>query len=94
MKILNIGFSNIVMLSRIISIIHSESAGGKRLKQEAKTAGKLVDATMGRKNRSIILMDSGHVVLSSLRLESIYKRIESEDNTFASEEEEVRDSGE
>lgn len=86
-KILNVGFSNIVMISKIVSIINADSASGKRLRTEAKNKGTLVDATQGRKTRSIIVTDFGHLILSSLRTESLSRRIESGDNTIAIEEE-------
>jgi len=88
LKALNVGFSNIVMVSKIVSIIQSDSASGKRLRNEAKKAGQLVEATQGRKTRSIIITDNGHLILSALRVESLLKRIELEDNSVAGEEEE------
>lgn len=87
-RVLNIGFSNIVLSSRIVSIIQAESASGKRLRNEAKTSGKLVDATQGRKTRSILITDSGHLILSALKVESLTKRIEANDNSLKAEEEE------
>ncbi|MDX1958117.1 MAG: DUF370 domain-containing protein [Leptospiraceae bacterium] len=87
--LLNIGFSNVILKNRIVGIIHADSAGGKRLRQEAKNSGHLVDATMGKKTRSIIFTDSGHIVLSTLRVESLYRRIESGDNETLLEEEET-----
>ena len=88
LQMLNVGFSNIVLTSRIISIVHSDSASGKRLRDEAKKQGKLVDATQGRKTRSLIITDSNHLVLSCIRVESLVKRLESNDNTIRAEEEE------
>ncbi|MBE7412942.1 MAG: DUF370 domain-containing protein [Leptospiraceae bacterium] len=88
MKVLNVGFSNIVMISKIVSMIQSDSASGKRLRNEAKKSGLLIEATQGRKTRSIIITDSGHLILSALRVESLIKRIETEDNSVAIEEEE------
>ncbi|NUM41566.1 MAG: DUF370 domain-containing protein, partial [Leptospiraceae bacterium] len=87
MKVLNVGFSNIVMISKIVSMIQSDSASGKRLRNEAKKSGLLIEATQGRKTRSIIITDSGHLILSALRVESLIKRIETEDNSVAIEEE-------
>ncbi len=75
-RLINIGFSNVVMTSRIVCVLQSESAAAKRLKQESKASGKLIDATQGRKTRSLLILDTDHLVLSSLRTESIQKRIE------------------
>ncbi|MCE9500153.1 MAG: DUF370 domain-containing protein [Leptospira sp.] len=86
-KVLSIGFGNIVMASRVISIVQADSASGKRLRSEAKESGQLVDATQGRKTRSIIVTDSNHLILSNLRVESLSRRIEEGDNTIAGEEE-------
>ena len=86
-KVLNVGFGNVVMASRVVSVIHADSASGKRLRSEAKENGQLVDATQGRKTRSIIITDSNHLILSNLRVESLSRRIEEGDNTIAGEEE-------
>jgi extracellular matrix regulatory protein A len=73
-KLINIGFGNIVLASRIISIVSYSSAPMKRLKEEAKKAGRLIDASQGRKTRTIIIMDSGHVILSAIQAETITQR--------------------
>lgn len=86
-RLLNIGFSNVVLLSRVVCVVQADSASGKRLRQEAKNTGRLIDATQGRKTRSIIITDSNHLILSSLRTESIQKRIDSGDNQTPVEEE-------
>ncbi len=88
-KILNVGFSNIVLVDRIVSIIQADSAAGRRLRIEAKNNEQLIDATNGRKTRSIIITDSKHLILSSLRTESLTKRLEKEDNSIKAEEEEI-----
>lgn len=72
---INIGFGNIIYLSRIIAIVNPSSSPMKRLKDEAKNRGKLIDATEGRKTRSIIITDSDHVILSALQVETILQRI-------------------
>jgi hypothetical protein len=77
-KLLNVGFGNMVMISRVIAIVDPSSAPMKRLKDEAKQAGKLVDATSGRRTRSIIVTDSDHVVLSAIQTETIAQRLEAE----------------
>ncbi len=86
-KILNIGFSNIVMVERVVSIINADSAAGRRLRSEAKSNELLVDATNGRKTRSVIITDSKHLILSSLKVESLSKRVEKQDNLIQAEEE-------
>ncbi|MDI1470974.1 MAG: DUF370 domain-containing protein [Thermodesulfovibrio sp.] len=80
--LVNIGFGNIVSLSRIVAIVNPGSSPMKRLKDEAKARGKLIDATEGRKTRSIIITDSDHVILSALQVETILQRI----NEFNKEE--------
>ena len=76
MKLINIGFGNIVALDRIISIVSPESAPIKRLVQEAKDSKMAIDATYGRKTRAVIVMDSGHVVLSAIQPETVAARID------------------
>ncbi|MBO4877433.1 MAG: DUF370 domain-containing protein [Ruminococcus sp.] len=81
MKMLNIGYGNMIAEGRIISIVNPDAAPVKRLIQEAKDSGRAIDATCGRKTRAVIIMDSGHVVLSSLITETISARInEGEDD--------------
>ena len=75
MKIVNIGYGNMVSAERIITIVSSESAPIKRLIQEARDDGRAIDATYGRKTRAVIIMDSGHIILSSLITETLAARI-------------------
>lgn len=75
MSFINIGFGNIVSLSRIVAMLNPASSPMKRMKDEAKKTGKLIDATEGRKTRSIIITDSDHVILSALQVETILQRI-------------------
>jgi len=77
-KLLNVGFGNMVVIARVIAIVDPGSAPMKRLKDGAKQAGKLVDATNGRRTRSIIVTDSDHVVLSAIQTETIAQRLEAE----------------
>jgi regulator of extracellular matrix RemA (YlzA/DUF370 family) len=77
-QLLNIGFSNVVAVSRIVAIVSPTSAPMKRLKAEAKQNGKLVDASQGRRTRSIIITDSGHVILSAVQAETLVQRLMSE----------------
>jgi len=74
LKLINIGFGNIVATERIISIVSPESAPIKRIVQEAKDSKMAIDATYGRRTRSVIIMDSGHVVLSAIQPETIAGR--------------------
>lgn len=75
MKLINIGFGNMVSASRIVAIIAPESAPVKRIIQEARESHALVDATYGRKTRAVIITDSEHVVLSPLQPETVAGRI-------------------
>lgn len=74
-KLLNIGFGNTVMTNRIVAIVSPASAPMKRLKEDAKEANRLIDATMGRRTRSIIITDSNHVILSGVQAETIAQRL-------------------
>lgn len=80
MKLINIGFGNMVSSSRVVSIISPESAPIKRIIQDAKEKATLIDATYGRKTRTVIVMDSGHVVLSALTLETVCSRADEEED--------------
>ena len=73
--LLNIGFGNAVVAERIIAVITPSSASGKRLKDEARENNLLIDATHGRKTRSIIIMDSNHIVLSAMQPETLSNRL-------------------
>lgn len=73
--LVNIGFGNAVVAERIVVIITPASASGKRLREEAKENNLLIDATHGRKTRSIIVMDSNHVVLSAMQPETLAGRL-------------------
>ena len=75
MKLINIGFGNMVSASRLVVIVSPESAPIKRMIQNAKDAGLAVDATCGRKTKCILVMDSGHLVLSALLPETIESRV-------------------
>ena len=78
MRLVNIGFGNLINADRVISIVSPESAPVKRIVQTSKENGTLIDATHGRKTKSIIITDSDNVVLSYLELEPIAKRFEEE----------------
>jgi regulator of extracellular matrix RemA (YlzA/DUF370 family) len=72
---LNVGFGNLVAIHRVVCIVSPSSTPSKRLKSEAKSDKRLVDATQGRKTRAILVMDSNHVVLSAIHNETIAQRM-------------------
>ena len=74
MKLINIGFGNMISQSRTIAIVSPESAPIKRIITEARDRGNLVDATYGRRTRAVIIMDSGHVILSAIQPETVAGR--------------------
>ena len=74
MKLVSIGFGNLVSAGKIVSIVSPESAPIKRIVQDSRKRGALIDATCGRKTRTVIIMDSDHVVLSALQLETVANR--------------------
>ena len=76
LKVVNIGFGNIAFTDRIISIVSPDSAPIKRLITDARVAGKLVDATCGRRTRAVIVCDSGHIMLSAMQPETLATRTE------------------
>ena len=88
MRLINIGFGNMVMAQRIVAIVSPDSAPVKRLVQEAREQKRVVDATQGRRTRAVILMDSDHVVLSAIQPETVSGRIYSRDTSGGGEEKE------
>ena len=76
MKLINIGFGNMVSSSRIVAVVSPDSAPIKRMVQEAKTDGSLIDATYGRRCKAVIITDSDHIVLSAVSPETIGNRTE------------------
>jgi len=74
-KMLNIGFGNTVVADRVVAVVSPASAPMKRLREEAKVNSRLIDATQGRRTRSIIITDSNHVVLSAIQAETISQRM-------------------
>lgn len=79
-KLVNIGFGNVVNSNKIISIISPEAAPIKRMIQNAKDSGMAIDATCGRRTKAVIVTDSGHLILSSLLPETIAARVNQKDN--------------
>ncbi len=79
MRLINIGFGNIVSSNRIVAIVSPESAPIKRIIGDAKDNKNAIDATYGRRTRAVIIMDSGHIVLSALQPETVAARFDKED---------------
>lgn len=84
MKLVNIGFGNMINASRLVAVVSPDSAPIKRIVQEAKERGTLIDATQGRRTRAVMIMDSDHVVLSYLQSETVANRLNGDsDENFA-----------
>ena len=81
MKLINIGFGNMVSANRIVAIVSPESAPIKRVVREAEDKGVLVNATYGRRSRAVIVMDSGHIELSSIQPETVANRMSEKEET-------------
>ena len=79
MRLVNIGFGNMVAASRLVAIVSPESAPVRRLVQDARETGRVIDATYGRRTRAVIIMDRDHVVLSPLQPETVAGRMENRD---------------
>ena len=80
MQLINVGFGNMVSSAKLVAIVGPESAPIKRVIQEARDAGRLVDATYGRRTRAVIIMDSDHVILSAIQPETIAARLDEEES--------------
>lgn len=91
MKLINIGFGNMVSANRVVAVVSPESAPIKRVIQDAKERGMAIDATYGRRTRAVIVMDSGHVVLSALQPETVANRLHNKEDPLS--EEELEDNG-
>jgi len=78
-KLLNAGYGNYVVATRVIAVVSPDSAPMKRLKDEARAAGKLLDATQGRRTRSIIVTDTDHIILSAIQAETVAQRLTEKD---------------
>ena len=88
MKLINIGYGNLVNSAKVVSVVSPDAAPIKRLMQDARDAGKLIDASSGKKTRSVLVADSGHVILSALSCEALQARLnenESEENESEAE---------
>lgn len=89
MKLLNIGFGNVVSATRVVAIVSPESAPIKRIIQEARENNILIDATYGRKTRAVIIVDSGHIILSAVQPETVAGRLNGKNEDI--EENEIED---
>jgi regulator of extracellular matrix RemA (YlzA/DUF370 family) len=85
-KLVNIGFGNMVFANRLVAIVSPESAPIKRIITEARERGVLIDATYGRRTRAVLITDSDHVVLSAIQPETVAHRLNSRDDTADDEE--------
>lgn len=86
MKLINIGFGNMVSANRLVAIVSPESAPIKRIIQNAKERGTLIDATYGRRTRAVIVTDSDHVILSAVQPETVANRLNDRDDDLTEEE--------
>ena len=86
MKLINIGFGNMVSASRLVAIVSPESAPIKRIIQDAKERGTLIVATYGRRTRAVIVTDSDHVILSAVQPETVANRLNERDDDIIDEE--------
>lgn len=86
LKLINIGFGNIVAANRVIAIVSPESAPIKRMVQEARDKGVLIDATFGRRTRAVVVTDSEHIILSALQPETVANRLSGSAAPAAEEE--------
>ena len=77
MRLINIGFGNMVAAGRLVAIVSPDSAPIKRIIQDAKDSGRLIDATYGRRTRAVLMMDSDHVILSAIQPETVAGRVTS-----------------
>ena len=86
MQLVNIGFGNMVSANRMVAIVSPESAPIKRIIQDAKERGTLIDATHGRRTRAVVIMDSDHIILTYLQSETVANRMIADENVLDDEE--------
>ena len=86
MKLINIGFGNIVTADKVVAMVSPESAPIKRIIQESRDKGMLIDATYGRRTRSVIVTDSEHVILSAIQTETLANRLGDKDVSLVQED--------
>ena len=87
MKLINIGFGNMVSANRLVAIVSPESAPIKRIVADARERGSLIDATYGRRTRAVIITDSDHVILSAVQPETVANRLDDDDEEEREEDE-------
>ena len=78
-KLLNHGFGNFVVAARVVAVVNPASSPMRRLREDAKQGGRLIDATQGRKTRSLVVTDSNHVILSAVQAETMRQRLQEDD---------------
>lgn len=93
MKLINVGYGNMVSVNHIIAIVSPDSAPIKRMVQDAKERGNAIDATFGRRTKAVIITDSDHVILSAIQPKHIANRIDDRDES-STDESEVKDEDE
>ena len=86
MKLINIGFGNMINAQRLVAVVSPDSAPIKRLIQECRERGTLIDATQGRRTRAVMIMDSDHVILTYLQCETVANRLNGEHSDLSMEE--------
>lgn len=86
MKLVNIGFGNLISAERVLAVVSPESAPIKRMIQEARDRGMLIDATYGRRTRAVIIMDTDHVILSAILPETVAGRMNDKHTELTAEE--------
>ena len=91
MHLVNIGFGNMVSAGRLLAVVSPDSAPIKRLTQEVREQGLLIDASFGRRTRSVLVMDSGHVILSALPPETVSARLNGKETSGTETEDELND---
>lgn len=91
MKLINIGFGNIVSANRLVAIVSPESAPIKRIIQDAQKRGMCIDATYGRRTRAVIFTDSDHIILSAVQPETVAHRLNAKDEEVQEEEIEIEE---
>lgn len=92
MKFINIGYGNMVAVERVVTLVSPDSAPVKRLIQDAKDDGRIIDVTCGRKTRAVVITDSEHVILSALQTETIANRLNNSDTDSDVDAEDAEDA--
>lgn len=87
MKLINIGFGNMISASRLVAVVSPDSAPIKRMVQEARERGNLIDASYGRRTRAVLITDSDHIILSALQPETVAGRLNGREEAAGEEEE-------